>query len=84
MVHCLAHHLIPTVASSRAVEGMALAISNNNNKSSPAKHINTKPKLDEEPPDGAVHIKVDSGMSRNGCQPGDLPDLVKVRHYLLV
>lgn len=27
---------------------------------------------------GAIHIKVDSGMSRNGCQPCELPQLVEV------
>ena len=27
---------------------------------------------------GAVVIKVDSGMSRNGCQPEDLPAIMEV------
>ena len=27
---------------------------------------------------GNVNIKVDTGMSRNGCQPSDLNDLVMV------
>ena len=29
---------------------------------------------------GAVVIKVDSGMSRNGCQPEDLPATVQVSY----
>ena len=33
---------------------------------------------DEGLPHGTVHIKVDSGMSRNGCQPHQLPILVQV------
>lgn len=27
---------------------------------------------------GTIHIKVDTGMSRNGCQPHELPQLIEV------
>ena len=29
-------------------------------------------------PKGSVNIKIDTGMSRNGCQPNVLEDIVKV------
>ena len=33
---------------------------------------------------GQVHIKVDTGMSRNGCQPDELPGLIKVFSHAIV
>ncbi len=81
MEQCLQHQLIPTVASSSAVGGMALALAESKNMTNGYTNTKTKPKLDENPPEGAVHIKIDSGMCRNGCQPGDVPGLVKVHNY---
>ena len=67
---CVQHSLIPTVCSTEAVDGMAEAL---------REHTPDAVSQVEKLPVGCVHIKIDSGMSRNGCQPSDLAALVE--HY---
>ena len=70
MMGCVKYGLIPTVVDKEAILEMAKAV-----KSSPenscAKSVESQV--------GKISIKVDTGMSRNGCQPSELNDLVMVR-----
>lgn len=78
MPSCVEHKLIPTVSSEDAIVGMAGALKDYYHDKSGGEHhengwmTNNR----EDPARGTMHIKVDTGMCRNGCQPADLPTLI--------
>jgi len=81
---CMENSIIPTVSCREAIHGMAQAI--NNAALSAHKSLGNTIALEEEtaPPAGTIHIKIDTGMSRNGCQPDELDDLVELCEELNV
>ncbi len=93
MAACLEHNLIPTVTEETAIYGMAQAIQKSmantekHNSHTGNSHVAAEDgktsngtQCESRLP-GTVHIKLDSGMSRNGCQPEELHNLIKVRPY---
>ena len=66
---CLKHGLIPTVVDKEAILEMSNAIKSTENKGCENGEFQA----------GLVDIKVDTGMSRNGCQAHELQSLVTVR-----
>lgn len=88
MEACVENALIPTVACVESLKGMAEALANAKSTSTTTSttdnnqdnnvilndEMNNNP---HDPPPGTLHIKVNTGMSRNGCQPQDLPLLIK-------
>lgn len=96
MASCVKYNLIPSVSSAEAIQGMAHAL---NDVLSSQVHqekdimLNGHPKdtingkgtrHTQDPPIGSVHIKVDTGLSRNGCQPHELPALIRLCDQLPV
>ncbi len=74
MPGCLKYDLIPTVADKDAILGMKKAMEDHSNTEETLNHNG----LERCSGVGTVHIKVDSGMSRNGCQTDELDELVQV------
>ena len=62
--NCLKYNLIPTISSKDATEGIL-------------QHVK-QASIDGIVKSLVVHIKVDTGLSRYGCQPEELPELMKV------
>ena len=69
IIDCLKHDLIPTVVDKEAILEMSNAIKSTENKC----YENGESQV------GLVDIKVDTGMSRNGCQAHELQGLITVR-----
>ncbi len=83
---CVKHKLIPTVSTSEGARGMAEAIKTQRNNMTNTKIetcIADGENHGNDPPNGAIHIEVDTGMSRNGCLCDDLPDLVRVSRFTI-
>ena len=66
IIDCLKHDLIPTVVDKEAILEMSNAIKSTENKG----YENGESQV------GLVDVKVDTGMSRNGCQAHELQGLV--------
>ena len=66
---CLKYNLIPTLVDKEAILEMSKAMKSADNKTDQ----NGVSQV------GLVDIKVDTGMSRNGCQADEVHDLVTVR-----
>ncbi|CAD5116966.1 DgyrCDS5804 [Dimorphilus gyrociliatus] len=72
---CIEHNLIPTANSPNVIEAIGKA--RDELKSHPGKWLNLiKQGNDIEP--GTINIKIDTGMSRNGCSPKDFATLLKI------
>ena len=69
IIDCLKYDLIPTVVDKEAILEMSNTIKSTENKGCE----------NGESQAGLVDIKVDTGMSRNGCQAHELQGLVTVR-----
>eukprot|EP00914_Ancora_sagittata_P000409 GHVO01001123.1.p1 GENE.GHVO01001123.1~~GHVO01001123.1.p1 ORF type:complete len:309 (-),score=27.63 GHVO01001123.1:372-1298(-) len=70
---CVLNGLIPTVSCKETIQSMAQALKNLKPKQ---RLVDSSNKYANAPP-GAIHIKVDTGMGRNGCLPQQLPGLVQ-------
>lgn len=72
---CIEYNFIPTVSRPSVIREIGKA--RDELKFFPEKWLNSiKQGNDIEP--GSINIKIDSGMSRNGCQPSEFQDLLKI------
>lgn len=72
---CIEYNLIPTISRPCVIRELGKV--RDEIKCNPEMWSNLIKRGDNIKP-GSINIKIDSGMSRNGCQPSEFDDLLRI------
>ena len=76
----LKYDIIPAVSTPEAIEALADVVKEQNNITHASiKEGSLELEFENNPLMGKVHVALDTGMNRNGCQPHELVGLIEVK-----